>query len=67
MAAHVDDISDNDALNSFLADAEPAVRDAHYTATIGSLTIRQGETVGTTTLTLTPIDNERVHARGLSS
>ena len=62
MAAHVDDISDNDALNAFLSDAEPAVRDAHYTATIGSLTIQQGETVGTTALTLTPIDNERVNA-----
>ena len=58
ITAHVDDISDNDALNAFFADAEPAVRDAHYTATIGRLTIRQGETVGTTTLTLTPIDNE---------
>ena len=58
-AANVDDVSDNDALNALLSDAEPAVRDVHYTATIGSLTIRQGETVGTTTLTLTPTDNER--------
>ena len=62
MAANVDELSGNDALNAFLADAEPAVRDVHYTATIGSLTIRPGETVGTTTLTLTPIDNERVNA-----
>ena len=57
-AADVDDVSDDDALNALLADAEPAVRDAHYTATISGLTIRQGETVGTTTLTLTPTDNE---------
>ena len=58
-ASDVDDVSGNDALNALLDDAEPAVRDAHYTATISSLTIRQSETVGTTTLTLTPIDNER--------
>ena len=58
-AADVDDVSDNDALNALLSDAEPAVRDVHYTATISGLTIRQGETVGTTTLTLTPTDNER--------
>ena len=61
-AANVDELSGNDALNALLSDAEPAVRDAHYTATIGSLTIRQGETVGTTTLTLTPSDNERVNS-----
>ena len=60
MAGNVDDLSGNDALNAFFSDAEPAVRDVHYTATIDGLTIRQGETVGTTTLTLTPIDNERV-------
>ena len=61
-AADVKDIRGNDALNALLDDAEPAVRDAHYTATIDRLTIRQGETVGTTTLTLTPIDNERVNS-----
>ena len=61
-AADVKDIRGNDALNALLDDAEPAVRDAHYTATIDPLTIRQGETVGTTTLTLTPIDNERVNS-----
>ena len=60
MAGNVDDLNGNDALNAFFSDAEPAVRDVHYTATIDGLTIRQGETVGTTTLTLTPIDNERV-------
>ena len=62
MAGNVDDLSGNDALNAFFSDAEPAVRDVHYTATIGGLTIRQGETVGTTTLTLTPIDNEQVNS-----
>ena len=61
-AADVKDIRGNDALNELLDDAEPAVRDAHYTATIDRLTIRQGEAVGTTTLTLTPIDNERVNS-----
>ena len=61
-AADVKDIRGNDALNALLDDAEPAVRDAHYTATIDRLTIRQGEAVGTTTLTLTPIDNERVNS-----
>ena len=60
MAGNVDDLSGSDAFNAFFSDAEPAIRDVHYTATIGSLTIRQGEAVGTTTLTLTPIDNERV-------
>ena len=58
-AANVDDVSDNDALNALLSDAEPAMRDVHYTAAISGLTIRQGETIGTTTLTLTPTDNER--------
>ena len=58
-AADVDKLSGNDALNAFFSDAEPAVRDVHYTATIDGLTIRQGETVGKTTLTLTPIDNEQ--------
>lgn len=61
-AADVKDIRGNDALNALLDDAEPAVRDAHYTATIDRLTIRPGETIGTTTLTLTPIDNERVNS-----
>ena len=61
-AADVKDIRGNDALNELLDDAEPAVRDAHYTATIDRLIIRQGEAVGTTTLTLTPIDNERVNS-----
>ncbi len=60
MMGNVDDLSGSDAFNEFFSDAKPAIRDVHYTATIGSLTIRQGETVGTTTLTLTPIDNERV-------
>ena len=55
MAGNVADLSDDDALS----DVEPAVREVHYTATISGLTIRQGENVGTTTLTLTPIDNER--------
>ncbi len=62
LVSNGDDLSGNDALNAFFSDAEPAVRDVHYTATIGGLTIRQGETVGTTTLTLTPIDNERVNS-----
>ena len=62
MEGNVDDLSDNDALNAFFSDAEPAVRDEHYTATIGGLTIRPGETVGTTTLILTPFDNERVNS-----
>ena len=62
MAGNVDDLSGSDAFNEFFSDAEPAIRDVHYTATIGGLTIRQGETVGTTTITLTPIDNERVNS-----
>ena len=62
MADNVDDLSGNDALNAFFSDAEPAVRDVHYTATIDGLTIRPGETVGKTTLTLTPIDNEQVNS-----
>ena len=46
--------------------AVPAERDVNYTAIVGDLTISAGSTEGTTTLTLTPIDNDtRGNALGL--
>ena len=41
--------------------ATPASRDVNYTATVGDLTIAAGETKGSTTVTVTPVDND---ARG---
>ena len=42
-------------------EGKPAVRDVDYDATLGAVvTIPAGETVGTTTLTLTPRDNTKV-------
>ncbi|MDE2740815.1 MAG: putative Ig domain-containing protein [Gemmatimonadota bacterium] len=42
-------------------EGKPAVRDVDYDATLGAVvTIPSGETVGTSTLTLTPRDNSRV-------
>ena len=40
-------------------DAANAVRDVDYTATVGDLTIAANATSGTTTLTVTPIDNDQ--------
>ena len=53
--------SGNEDVAKFLADADPAERDVNYTAIVGDLTILAGAKEGTTTLTLTPVDND---ARG---
>ena len=47
----------NDPNNRF-EDAVPAERDGDYRATSPSIVIRAGETTGTTTMTVTPIDND---------
>ena len=57
-----------DAVDSsdLLDGAEPAERDVDYTAIVGDLTIEEGATEGTATLTLTPVDNDdRESALGL--
>ena len=53
--------SGNEAVTTFLDGAVAAERDVNYTAIVGDLTIPAGSTEGTTTLTLTPVDND---ARG---
>ena len=44
--------------NDRFGNAVPAERDAHYRASPPSLVIPRGETTGTTTMIVTPIDNE---------
>ncbi|MDE2732886.1 MAG: putative Ig domain-containing protein [Gemmatimonadota bacterium] len=53
--------SGNADVTTFLDGAVAAERDVNYTAIVGDLTIAAGATEGTTTLTLTPVDND---ARG---
>ncbi len=53
--------SGNDDVSKFLDGTAAASRDVNYTAIVGDLTISAGSTEGTTTLSLTPVDNE---ARG---
>ena len=52
-------ISDSDdGLGAAFDDAVLATRDVDYRATVRSLTILKGETKGTTTMTVTPINND---------
>ena len=52
-------ISDtNDGLGAAFDDADLATRDVDYRAIVRSLTILKGETKGTTTMTVTPINND---------
>ena len=52
-------ISDSDdGLGAAFDDADLATRDVDYRATVRSLTILKGETKGTTTMTVTPINND---------
>ena len=51
--------SGNADVTKFLDGADPAERDVNYTAIVGDLTIAAGATEGTTTLTLTPVDNDK--------
>ena len=53
--------SSNADVSTFLDGTVAASRDVNYTAIVGDLTISAGSTEGTTTLSLTPVDNE---ARG---
>ena len=53
--------SSNDDVSKFLDGAVPAERDVNYTAIVGDLTISAGATEASTTLTLTPANND---ARG---
>ena len=53
--------SGNDDVSKFLDGTVAAERDVNYTAIVGDLTISAGATEGSTTLTLTPVDND---ARG---
>ena len=52
-------ISDTDVgLDATFDDANLATRDVDYRATVRSLSIAKGETKGTTTMTVTPINND---------
>ena len=50
--------SDDGLVGAAFDDANLATRDVDYRATVRSLTILKGETKGTTTMTVTPINND---------
>ena len=50
-------VTDDEAVTFSITRSEGGTRDINYTATFTDLTIKAGETKGTATLTLTPLDN----------